>query len=355
MASVLAGTYAPIDYSDGCGMNVLHLLPQNKQGERPWASAVLEALEGVAPGLDTKLGPAAPSHAFVGQVAAYFAGKYGFNPAASVIAFSGDNPNSVAGLGLREPGDVAVSLGTSDTMFGITASPSPGIEGHLFVNPVDPASYMAMLCYKNGSLTRERVRNESAQGSWDVFNGYLKSQPAGNNGYVGFYIDQPEITPSIPKAGVRRFGPDGKRISGVFPGSASESAARECRAVVEGQFMSLRVHGESVGLTNPRKVIATGGASGNPAITQVLADVFGAPVYVAAQTDSASLGAAYRALHGQKVHESGKWVSFEQVLSVGKGNELKLAASPNMDAHAAITQALPAYKAAEKQVLQEKA
>jgi len=34
-----------------------------------------------------------------------------------------------------------------------------GLEGHFFPNPVDPASYMAMLCYKNGSLSREGVRS----------------------------------------------------------------------------------------------------------------------------------------------------------------------------------------------------
>lgn len=344
MCSVLAGAYAPIDFSDGCGMNLLDMRT------RQWSPQVMAALASTAPGLADKLGPSAASHSFVGTISPYFSTKYGLNPSASVIAWSGDNPNSVAGLGLREPGDVAISLGTSDTMFGITATPTPGVEGHIFVNPVAPSSYMAMLCYKNGSLTRERVRNEAAGGSWDAFNAMLAAQPAGNGGHVGFFIDQPEITPGIPKAGVRRFGPDGKRLPSSFP-----SPAHEVRAVVEGQFMSLRAHGESVGLTSPRKVIATGGASGNPAITQVLSDVFGVPVYVAAQTDSASLGAAYRALHGQVVHEGRKFVTFEHILSVGKGNELKLAASPSAAAHAAITKALPAYRAAERQVLAESA
>ena len=54
----------------------------------------------------------------------------------------------------------------------------------------------------------------------------------------------------------------------------------------------------SIGITAPKRIIATGGASSNPTITQVIADVFGAPVYTSTQTDSASLGAALRALHG---------------------------------------------------------
>lgn len=40
-------------------------------------------------------------------------------------------------------------------MFGITSDPQPRLEGHVFPNPVDPESYMVMLVYKNGSLTRE--------------------------------------------------------------------------------------------------------------------------------------------------------------------------------------------------------
>jgi len=37
----------------------------------------------------------------------------------------------------------------------ITEDPNPGLEGHVFPNPVDAEGYMVMLVYKNGSLTRE--------------------------------------------------------------------------------------------------------------------------------------------------------------------------------------------------------
>ncbi len=98
-------------------------------------------------------------------------------------------------------------------MFGITASPAPGLEGHLFGNPVDPDSYMAMLCYKNGSLTRERIRDSAAGGSWDAFNAALKGGAPGNGGAVGFYFDAPEITPNVPTAGHHRFAPGGARVA----------------------------------------------------------------------------------------------------------------------------------------------
>lgn len=42
-----------------------------------------------------------------------------------------------------------------EQVFGITNEPQPRLEGHVFPNPVDTTGYMVMLCYKNGSLTRE--------------------------------------------------------------------------------------------------------------------------------------------------------------------------------------------------------
>jgi xylulokinase len=339
MASVLLGKYAPIDLSDGCGMNLLNL------GSREWDEGLLGA---TAPGLKARLGDKpVPSHTSLGPISPYFTSTYGIPASASVIAWSGDNPCSVAGLGLSTPGDIAVSLGTSDTMFGILPKPSPGLEGHIFVNPMDPASYMAMLCYKNGSLTRERIMRGSGGGTWEGFGALLASTPPGNGGALGFYIDAPEITPAIPKAGVRRFKA-GAPVPAFTPGE-------EVRAVVEGQFLSMRIHGESVGITAPKRLIATGGASGNAAILQVLADVFGAPVYIAAQTDSASLGAAVRALHGWEVARApgGKFSSVETMRPVGAGG-LKHAADPRPAATAAYTALLPAYKAAEKVVCAEK-
>ena len=62
--------------------------------------------------------------------------QYGFNPDCKVVAFTGDNPASLAGMRLDE-GDIAVSLGTSDTLMLCFKTPKPALEGHIFVNPVE--------------------------------------------------------------------------------------------------------------------------------------------------------------------------------------------------------------------------
>ncbi len=71
--------------------------------------------------------------------------RFGFDPKCNVIAGTGDNPASLAGLRLR-PGEVAISLGTSDTVFvSMPGPPTPQLTGHVWPNPVDRHAFMALL------------------------------------------------------------------------------------------------------------------------------------------------------------------------------------------------------------------
>ncbi len=294
-----------------------------------------------APSLAEKLGDVVPSHTVVGRIHERYVAGYSFPRDCVVVAFSGDNPCSLAGLRLQRVNDAAISMGTSDTMFASLKAPKPsGEEGHIFVNPVDPDAYMAMLCIKNGSLTREYVRDTVASGSWEEFNRKLESTPPGNEGNIGFYIREPEITPPILKAGIYRFDAHGNSVGDFDP-------AVEVRAVVEGQFLSMRLHGGRIGIS-PEKILATGGASSNRAILKVMADVFGVPVFVAEQANSAALGAAYRALHGWLCARKGAFVSFEDAMAGAPS--FQLASAPDWAAHEVYSSMLVRYEELEKRI-----
>ncbi len=291
MASIIAGKIAPIDQGDGAGMNLMDIR------SRTWHSAALQA---TAPDLRARLPALVPSASVIGTVCAYFADKYGLNAQARALAWSGDNPNSVIGVGLVEPGMVAISLGTSDTYFGFMKEchTDPKGEGHVFGAPT--GDYMTLICFKNGSLAREKVRDACGL-DWDGFSAALRSTPPGNHGKIMLPYFEPEIVPKVLEPGVRRFNLD------------EDDADANCRAVVEAQMMSMRLHSAWMGV-RPSRIHATGGASQNPEILRVMADVQNCPVYRFEVSNSAVLGAALRAAQAYLV-ESGESPAWEEVVA----------------------------------------
>lgn len=332
-ASLLIGGYAPIDISDGAGMNLMNI------STKRWDK---RALDCTGKGLSEKLGPLTASHKPIGRISKYLIARYGFSPATVIIAFSGDNPNSLAAFGLDQPGETAISLGTSDTIFGALVRPKPSAtEGHIFGNPINPEGYMALVCWKNGSLTREFIRDSYAKGAWDIFNRLLAKTPPGNGGRIGFYFKEPEITPPILKPGIYLFDRAGKPAQKF-------SSEQHVRAILESQFLSMRLHCGNIGL-KPKVIVATGGASVNISILRIIADVFGQNVYTIEQQNSAALGAALRALHGWKCLQAEKFIPFNKAIVFMKKPELK--AKPNPANHGIYSALLPRYRKLENLVI----
>ena len=273
MASLLTGAHAPIDPGDGSGMNLMDLATA-----RWWTPAV----EATAPGLDAKLPAIAPASAIAGRLSTYWQARHGL-PAARVVVWSGDNPCSLVGTGLVREGRVAISLGTSDTIFGLMREPhaDPTGTGHVFGAPT--GAYMGLTCFKNGSLARERVRDAFGL-SWAEFSEALRSTPPGNLGRILLPWYEPEITPAVLEPGVHRYGLD------------ADDGPGHVRGVIEAQQMALARHSRWMKVRIDT-IYATGGASANREILQVMADVFGADVYQLEVANSAALGAALRAIH----------------------------------------------------------
>jgi xylulokinase len=289
LASLLAGRPAPVEPGDGGGTNLMDL------ARRKWAPAALDA---TAPDLERKLPAVGDAWSVVGPLAPYWVRRYGFPPA-KVVAWSGDNPCSLIGVGLVTEGGAAVSLGTSDTLFGLMKEfrVDPSEAASVFGAPT--GDYMGLICFKNGSLARERVRDEHGL-DWAGFSRALRETPAGNGGAILLPWFAPEITPNVLEPGVRRFGLD------------RHDGPANVRAVVEAQMMALANHSAWMGV-RVREIRATGGAAANAEILQVMADVHGAEVRRLKVGNSACLGAALRAYHADEVSE-GRAIAWPDVV-----------------------------------------
>ncbi|KAF5273037.1 hypothetical protein FQR65_LT04779 [Abscondita terminalis] len=310
LCSLFLEKIAPIDYVEASGTNLFDIKTKT------WNQRLLEAC---GSDLELKLGQPVPSNTKLGTISRYYAERWNFNPNCQIVAFTGDNSASLVGIRLNQ-GWVAISLGTSDTVFLWLNEPRVVLDGHIFCNPVNKDAYIGLLCFKNGSLARERIRNNCSEGSWEIFNQLLDSTPRGNFGNIGLYYNVQEILPFL--CGDYRFNKAGDRILKFT------SLEVEVRALIEGQFIAKRAYAEDFGFVFDKdtKILATGGASCNKAILQVMADVFNAPVYVLDITNSAAVGSAYQAKIG--LHEPEN--AFKEIMSSLPAPEL--ACTPYPDA-----------------------
>ena len=276
LASVLTGKSVQIDLGDGAGMNLLNL----ETGA--WDNELVNA---TAPALLSKLPDPVSSNTVAGNISGYFVDKYGFNVDCKVNVWSGDNPNSLVGLGGSEPGTVVISLGTSDTFMAAFEKPEtdPNGFGHVFCNPA--GGYMCLICFTNGSLAREKVKEEFNL-SWKEFDDSLAAGIPANNGnmMVPFYF--PETTPLVLEPRVE--------FKGEEDFVNRKSSAKAVRAIIEAQISNMKINSDWTNI-ELKKIKVTGGGSKGDEICQIIANIFQTPVERFSVANSAGLGSAMRA------------------------------------------------------------
>jgi xylulokinase len=274
IASVIAGKSVSIDHGDGAGMNLLNL------STLAWDKQLADA---TAPCLLEKLPKPAAATSVQGKVSPYFVEKYGISQTCRCALFTGDNPASLVGMGATAPGNIVISLGTSDTFFAAMPGPKtdPNGFGHVFGNPA--GGFMSLICFRNGSLAREALRDRLGL-DWSAFDRAALAATrgsAGSNLMLPFF--GPEITPR------RDFS--GPVLKGAPEFESGADPALQVRALLEGQFLNMRLHSRWMEVKAERLRL-TGGASKNDGIAQLAADIFQAPVERLDVSNSAALGAA---------------------------------------------------------------
>ncbi|KAH0582832.1 hypothetical protein H2248_010738 [Termitomyces sp. 'cryptogamus'] len=345
--SVFIGRIVPVDISDASGMNLMDVITCK------WSDILLNACGG--PELRSKLGSEPVIGGTVlGKVSRYFVDKWGLSPDCVVAPFTGDNPASV--IALAASGDAVLSLGTSTTFLlsipGADTPPKRFITSHLLSHPTDLKGKIAMLCYKNGALAREQVRDRYSDRDWDRFNELVEATPPGNNGNFGMYFPLPEIIPP---------GVVGQHAFHVSENSTTPIAVDDLpadahpRAILESQFLSIRCHIEAIlpeHSLHLHHLVATGGSSANQTIRQIAADIFGVKVYVSSTKEAGGMGGALLAKYAWWKAARGGKGSFEDMTG-GKITGLRCVAEPRREVTEAYEKLVHLYQACENQVIQK--
>jgi xylulokinase len=327
LSSILLGKNSPIDHSDGAGMNLMNI------ETKLWDE---KALDATAPNLILKLPPLTNSYDIIGKIAPYFVKRFKFDPETLLIPWSGDNPNSLIGIGLTSIGKAAISLGTSDTYFTYLKQLNVDMsgEGHVFGAPT--GDYMGLICYKNGSLAREIIKDKFDL-TWKEFSKILRNTPSGNYGKIMLPYFFPEIVPFVLNPQVYRFGFD------------EDDQKGNVRAIIEAQFLSMKLHSEWI-REEPEEIYATGGASTNLEILQIAANIFHKDIRQFDETNSAALGSALRS--AKSFYDSkNKNIDWTELVGPFLNIEKSVVIKPNRNYSALYNDMLDVYKKCENYIL----
>ena len=252
---------------------------------RTWSPELLRATD---PDRDLTecLPPIAPPEALF-DIAPAAAKSFGLPATVKVAVGGGDNMMAAIGTGCVVPGRLAMSLGTSGTLFAYSDTPVVDPDGAWAAFCSSTGGWLPLICTMNCTVVTEQVA-DAFDFSTRFGDGHLRNTPPGADGLVMLPFLNGERTPDLPHG------------KGVLAGldTTNMTPAHLYRAAMEGATYSLKYGYDAfvrAGMQFDR-IVLTGGGSNSAAWRQLVADVFGLPVDVPTQAEGAAFGAALQAL-----------------------------------------------------------
>lgn len=282
---------------------------------RNWSPDLLDAVE--IPSI--LLPPVKPSSAVAGEITPDAADALGLPPGTPVVTGTGDAPSGLLGAGIVDPATMLLSLSTGAQVMVPDDGFHPDLAGrtHAFCSALEPGwqrpGWYQMGATLVAGMAMRWLRDEMLQlpaaGAYERMTGWAAKAPLGARGLLFLPYLVGERSPHMDP-GAR----------GAFLGLAAHHDHGDVvRAVMEGvtfacrdAFAALQDAG-----ANPERIVMAGGGSRSPFWRQMVADVFGLPVYALATTDQAAMGAALLATAG--IHEldpvgtAQRWARYGQV------------------------------------------
>jgi xylulokinase len=208
-----------------------------------------------------------------------------FGSEAVVAAGTGDNMAAALALG-PQPGDVAISLGTSGTVYTVSMTPTADPTGAVAGFADATGRFLPLVCTLNATKVTETIA------AWlgvdhPALDALALSAPAGAGGVVVVPYFDGERTPNRPDAS--------GTITGVRTSTTREHLAR---AAIEGVVCGLLDGLDALtaaGVRADGTIVLVGGGAQSAAYRQVVADLSGRPVVVPDATEHVAAGACAQA------------------------------------------------------------
>lgn len=200
-------------------------------------------------------------------------------------AGAGDNAAASLGLGLNA-GDVAVSIGTSGTVFSSSVTPSNDQTGTVAGFADASGNYLPIGVTLNAARVLKNA-TDLLNVNFDELSQLALAAEPGSGGLVLVPYFEGERTPNLPNA------------KASLHGMTLASATREnfARAYIEGMLCGL-AYGLDALIANgveANRILLIGGGAQNPAVQQIAATVFGLPIEVPVVSEYVAEGAAVQA------------------------------------------------------------
>ncbi|MEI8024028.1 MAG: xylulokinase [Actinomycetota bacterium] len=209
---------------------------------------------------------------------------------------TGDNMAGALGIGLL-PGDVAISLGTSGTVYAVSAKATADSSAAVAGFADATGSFLPLVCTLNATKVFDSFAN-FLNVDLQQFGELAMASNCGSNGLVLLpYLDG-ERTPNLPDARAMLVGIN-----------SNHSRSDVARAAIEGVVCGLLDGLNAItncGVDTSGRIFLLGGGAQSPAVCQIVADLTGKQVNVLNEPEIVALGAARQAA----ATLTGKWPSW---------------------------------------------
>ena len=270
--AVLTGSAnVPIDYGNACGMSLMNY--RTKVWDAALLAATAHGLPGGVEEFQSKLPALAPPDSVVGNLAAYYVKKYGFDSECAVIAGSGDNPQAKVPVA----GDL-LSLGTSFVNMVSTDGDTLDPEG--FANAMyDGINRPFMFgCRTNGAMVWDAVRANYGFTKEEYAPAEAALQEVALGQFMTFWQPKTESFPVSGAFELIRTAPE-HTLPGDYTG------------IIETSLAALYIYSAVFTKQTQAPLFVTGGATDSPGIMRRVAGIWNRPT-LPVEKGGAALGAA---------------------------------------------------------------